>query len=356
MTKDMSRNIINAGLASFGVSGQVFHAPFINAHPGIRLHTIVERHGHKSEALYPDAAVVHSFDELIADRHIDLVIVNTPNRLHYEMAFKALKAGKNVIIEKPFTLTSREARQLEEYARLHGQLLSIYQNRRWDGDFLTVKKIIENGWLGELVTYEAHFDRFRQEVKEDAWKESGEPGAGILYDLGPHLIDQALFLFGPPQGVTAAIRKQRQDSKSDDYFKIEMDYPKLKVTLSAGMLVREPGPHFILHGMNGSFVKYGMDPQEAALKQGCPPGGENWGKENPDKFGTLNTEMNGLAVRGKVETIAGSYMNYYDDICHAIMNRRMPAVTAADGIMVMEIIENALKSNQEQKSIIPIII
>ncbi|MEJ2635498.1 MAG: oxidoreductase [Calditrichia bacterium] len=343
---------VNVGLVGFGLSGRVFHAPFINANAGLNLCKVVERHSAKSREIYPQVEVVKDISELLEDEKIDLVVVTTPNRLHYEMAEQALKTGKHVVLEKPFTLTSREGKDLIELARREKRILTVYQNRRWDGDYLTVRKIIKNKWVGDPVEYEAHFDRFKDHVKPDAWKESAEPGAGILYDLGPHLIDQALQLFGRPKTVTADIRIQRSASKADDYFEIVLEYGYLKATLKAGMLVRENGPHFILHGTRGSFIKYGMDPQEAALRKDIPVQNENWGAESEEMWGILNTRIDGLHLRGKIETLPGSYQSFYQNLAEAIAEGEEAAVKPEEALDVIRVIELARQSSTEQRAVL----
>jgi scyllo-inositol 2-dehydrogenase (NADP+) len=338
--------IINVGLAGFGLSGRVFHAPFINIDPNFKLLKVLERSSEKSKLLYPDVSVVNNFDSLL--ENTDLIVITTPNIYHFEMAQAALNAGKHVIIEKPFTTNVKEADQLIKIAAEKNRILSVYHNRRFDGDFLTVKKIIENKLLGELVEYEVHFDRFRNKLKENAWREEELPGSGILFDLGSHMIDQAVSLFGLPETVTADIRRQRPLSKVDDNFELCLEYKSLKVVLKAGMLVREPGPHFILHGTEGSFVKYGMDPQEELLKKGASPLSENWGTEAEEQWGTLNTSVNGLHYRGKVETIPGSYADYYSNIYDVIINKNDLTVKPEQARETIRIIEAAFESNKNK--------
>jgi scyllo-inositol 2-dehydrogenase (NADP+) len=262
---------IQVGLIGYGIAGQVFHAPMINAVPDLRLTKVVERHRDASHQRYPWIEVVKQADDLFQDAAIDLIVIATPNQSHFELAQQALLAGKHVVVDKPFTTTSAQAQQLIDLAQQTERILTVHQNRRWDGDFQTVKQVIDQGYLGRLVEYEAHYDRFRNTLKLGAWRESPDVGSGILFDLGSHLIDQAQVLFGLPQSITADVRVQREGAKADDYFEIGLDYGDLKVILKAGMLVRELGPHFILHGSEGSFIKYGMDPQEAALRRGLTP-------------------------------------------------------------------------------------
>ncbi|CAA7601997.1 Oxidoreductase family, NAD-binding Rossmann fold [Acididesulfobacillus acetoxydans] len=314
---------INVGLLGYGFAGQVFHAPLINAVPSLNMYAVVERHGDKAVRHYPGIRVYKSSQELLQDRTVDLVVVATPNSSHFELAREALMADKHVVVDKPFTPTATEARSLIELAQRQGRILSVYQNRRWDGDFRTVQALIKGGILGEILEYEVHYDRFRAEVNPEAWRESGEPGSGILFDLGSHLIDQALVLFGQPDTVTADLRVQREGGKAVDNFEIILTYPELKATLKAGMFVREPGPRFTLQGRKGSFLKYGFDPQEDALKAGQTPDAVSaWGVEAKTQWGKLNAEISGVHFVGFIETLPGSYQAFYENVSDAILHGR----------------------------------
>ncbi len=342
---------INVGLASFGMSGEIFHAPFLHVHPGFKIVKILERTKNKSRDRYSYANIVRSFEEITGDGNIDLVIVNTPDHYHYDMALQAIGAGKHVVVEKPFTLKVQEADELIAASAQKGKLLSVYQNKRWDGDFLTVQKIISEGLLGKLVEYEGHFDRYRNYLKPESWKEQVVSGTGTIYNLGSHLIDQALVLFGLPESVFADIRMLRPGAKVDDAMTLLLKYPEIKVTLKASYLVREPGPRYSLHGTQGSFLKWGMDPQEEDLKAGKLPSGPDWGKEEEENWGILNTEINGLHYSGMVETLPGNYMAYFDDIYEAITRNRKPAVKAGQGRDVIRVIEAAKESSKLGKAI-----
>lgn len=342
---------LNAGLVAFGKSGRLFHAPFIHAHPSLRLAAVVERHAEESKRVYPYVKIVRDLSTLLAAEDIDLVVITTPNILHYDMAREALNAGKHVVVEKPFTPSTEEAQQLIAVARDRELILSVYQNRRWDGDFRTVQALVKDGVLGEIVEYESHFDRYRPALKPGAWKEKDVPGAGLLYDLGSHLIDQALCLFGLPETVTADLQQQRPDSVVDDYFEVVLGYGATKAILKAGMLVRERGPRFMLHGTKGSFIKYGMDPQEEALVCGDRPGGPAWGTESEQQWGILNTDLNGLHYRGAVETQPGRYLDFYDNIFRAITAGEELAVTPEEARNVIAIIELARSSSRELRTL-----
>jgi len=342
---------LNVGLVAFGKSGRLFHAPFIHAHPSLHLAAVVERHAEESKTVYPGVEVVRDLTALLTMDAIDLVVITTPNAHHYRMARESLSAGKHVVVEKPFTPTTEEAQQLIELARARELMLTVYQNRRWDGDFRTVQALVKDGILGEIVEYESHFDRYRPGLKPGAWKEKDAPGAGLLYDLGSHLIDQALCLFGLPETVTVDLQQQRPGSVVDDYFEVVLGYGKFKAILKAGMLMRERGPRFMLHGTKGSFIKYGMDPQEEALVRGDRPGGPAWGTEPGHQWGLLNTDLNGLHYRGAIETQPGRYLDFYDNIFRAITAGEELAVTPEEARNVIAIIELARSSSRESRTL-----
>ncbi|UCG28751.1 MAG: Gfo/Idh/MocA family oxidoreductase [Bacteroidales bacterium] len=342
---------ISAGLASFGMSGMVFHAPFLTTNPGFHLKKIVERTPKGSQKIYPETEVVSRFEDLTTDQEIELIVINTPDHSHYNLAKEALLAGKHVIVEKPFTLTTREGEELMRLSSERDLVLTVYQNRRWDGDFLTIKKILEERLLGPLVEYEAHFDRFRNYIQPDTWKEDPEVGTGILYNLGSHMIDQSLVLFGMPEKLYANLRIIRENGRVNDYYDIHLYYDSLKVILKSSYLVREPGPRYILHGMNGSFVKHGIDPQEDVLKRGEKPVGDKWGMEEKRYWGILNTEINGKPVRKRIETLPGNYHFFYDNVYSAIREGKELSVNPQEALDVIRIIEAAVESNHAQEVI-----
>src|SRR5690349_9253131 len=257
---------IKAALCSFGMSGVVFHAPFIHAHPGFILHGVLERSKSLSAQKYPGVIIYRSLEELLADEAVDLVVVNTPNYTHYEFTKKALLANKHVIVEKPFTATVEEGEELIALAKERSKLISVFHNRRFDSDFLTVQKVVREGLLGEIVEAEIHFDRFKEELSPKSHKETPGASTGSLYDLGSHLADQALQLFGKPTHIFGDSHIVRPISQVDDYFDVILFYPNLRVKLKSSYLVREPLPGFILHGSKGSFLKSRADIQEAALQ------------------------------------------------------------------------------------------
>ncbi len=343
----MSQPILRAGIVAYGNISQKYHAPLLHALPGFELVKVLERNHNLAERDYPQVQTVRTMDALLDDEEIDLIIITTPNQFHFAQAKAALEAGKHVVLEKPLTVSSIEAEMLEQIARSEDKVLSVFHNRRWDGDFKTVKKIVASGMLGELVEFESRFDRFISQQRENYWREQNVPGAGVLYDLGPHLIDQALQLFGMPRQLFADIRRQRADSQADDYFDIIFYYDRLKVRLKAGNLVKELQPRFILHGTQGSFVKYGLDVQSRRPVTAENLASPDWGKEPPETWGKLNTHLDSLHIDGRIETLPGSYQDYYLDIHAAITQGRKPKVSAEDGRLSIELIELAFQSNQK---------
>lgn len=337
-------NTIGVGLASYGMSGEVFHAPLLSVNPGFKIISILERTRSLSRERYPEAKIIRNYHELLKDDSIELVVVNTPDRFHYGMAREALEAGKHVILEKPFVLDSREGDELIRIADDQKRLLSVFQNRRWDGDFLTIREIHDKGLLGRLVEYEAHFDRYRNFIQQNTWKEDPASGTGTLFNLGSHLIDQALVLFGKPEHINADIRIQRTGGKVDDAFTLWLGYPDVKVTIKASYLVREPGPRYLLHGTEGSFSKHGIDPQEEALKKGDLPGGPGWGTEPREDWGRLNTDIG--PHNGPYRTLPGNYLAYYENIYQALAGKAELAVTAPQANLVIKVIEAAIESSQ----------
>ena len=329
------------------MSGQVFHAPFVALHEGFELTAIVERHKELSRAKYPEARIVRSFEELIAIPELELVVVNTPDMTHYDYCKKALLAGKNVIVEKPFVFEVSQGEELKKLAGEKGLLLTVYQNRRWDSDFLTVKKVLESGVLGRPMEFISAYERYRDAVPGTTWKETGDHRVGTTYNLGTHTIDQIVQLFGMPQGVWATIGVLRDHGEIDDYFQIQLLYPELKVTARGGFAMRDAGPRFAIHGMKGSFLKYGLDVQEDALKRGEKPGTPGWGMEPESIWGTLKQVTdNGLTLKGKVESLPGNYFSYYDTIYASLRQGAEPAVKLDDVLNVLRIIDAAFESHE----------
>jgi predicted dehydrogenase len=342
---------VPTALLSYGMSGEIFHAPLLEAHPGFELKKVLQRNSDKAKLRYPHIHVVRTLEEILQDAAIELVIVNTPNETHLDFTTKALQAGKHVIVEKPFTTTVKEATFLIDLAKKNQKILSVFQNRRWDGGFCTVKKVIEWGMLGSIVEYEVHYDRFRNQITPNTWKEEPGPGSGILYNLGSHILDQVLMLFGMPRAVNALIGIQRPEGKVEDFYDLRLTYPGINVIVKSSYLVREQGPHYSVHGVKGSFIKYGIDPQEEALKQGHTPGTPGWGTEPESLWGKLNTEINGLHYEGKIETLPGDYLAFYENIYQVIREGKNLEVKPEQSMQVIQLIEAAIKSNNERKAI-----
>jgi scyllo-inositol 2-dehydrogenase (NADP+) len=339
---------IHVGLVGFGAAGRVFHAPVIRGVPGLELRAILQRHGASAQEMYPDVRVVRDLDTLLADDGIRLVLIATPNVSHHELARQCLLAGRDVVVDKPFTVTSAEARDLVETAASRGRLLSVYQNRRWDGDFLTVRQLIASGALGRVVQFESRFDRYRPRRRPAAWRESDEPGSGILFDFGPHLLDQALVLFGMPQAITADVRLERDDAVVDDAFDILLHYPNLRVLLGATMLACAPGPRLLVHGTRGTYSKYGLDPQENALKAGGLPGSPGWGQEDESLWGVLSLAEDGSVERRAVRTQPGDYRLFYANVRDAIAGSAELAVTPQQALCVIRLLELARESSRRR--------
>lgn len=337
---------IKTALCSYGMSGLVFHGPLLQSHPGFRITKILERTKAESEGRHPDALIVRDFNAILEDPQVELVVVNTPDHLHHEMATLALQAGKHVVVEKPFTLKTKHADELIALAKKRGLLLTVFQNRRWDGDFLTVKALIRSGKLGRLVDFESHFDRYRTEIRE-SWKERST-GTGTLYNLGSHLVDQALQLFGMPDYLYCDSRMLRAGSLTDDSYDLLLHYPGFKCMLRSSYLVREPGPRFILHGTQGSFLKWGIDPQEEALKAGEIPASDGWGEEAEAEWGIINSLEDDNFVKGKYPTLPGDYLAFYENLFKAIRQQSQLAVAPEESRDVIRIIEAAYRSSEEK--------
>ncbi|TAH14539.1 MAG: oxidoreductase [Sphingobacteriia bacterium] len=343
--------IINTAILSFGMSGRVFHAPFIHLHTGFKLVGVLERTKNESLQFYPDIHIYRSLEELLNDSTIELVVVNTPTNTHFEFCKKALEAGKHVVVEKAFTTTVEEAIELIEMAKSRKLLLSVYQNRRWDSDFSTVRSVVEQNLLGEIFEAEFHYDRFKELLSPKLHKEIPGPGAGLLNDLGPHLIDQALSLFGMPEWVLADIRTLRPTSQVDDCFMLILYYSDKRVVLKSNLMIREALPAFVVHGKKGSFIKSRADVQEIALIANEKPNLTGWGTEPASEQGLLHTEIDGEMVSKKIPSEQGNYYYYYDGIYNAVAHSSPAPVTALDGLHVMQIIEAAIKSNLSKSAI-----
>jgi scyllo-inositol 2-dehydrogenase (NADP+) len=339
---------MKTGVVGYGAAAQFMHLPFIVTNPKFQLQTILQRKGNEAQEKYPSVKIVRSLDEMLIDKSLELVVITTPNDSHFEYAWRALEAGKHVLLEKPFTINSADAIKLIEQSRKMNRVLSVYKNRRYVSDFLTIRQLLKENVLGEIVEFEAHYDRYRPEQRPNAWREENTPGSGILYDLGAHLIDQTFCLFGLPKFVTADIRIQRPHARTTDYFELWLDYDFTKVILKSGMLVREPGPRYAIHGRLGSFIKSGEDPQEALLRKGILPVAPDWGQETEDIFGLLHTEINGKIIKEKYPSLPGSYGFLYDDLYNTIVKKEPLKVKPEHGFNTIRLIELATESNEKK--------
>jgi scyllo-inositol 2-dehydrogenase (NADP+) len=344
-------NRIKTAIASFGMSGQVFHGPSLKVNSGFEVKQILERSKNISKKLFPDAEIVRDFSQILSNADIELVIINTPDTLHSEMAKQAIKAGKHIVVEKPVTQKSNEAEELVELANENGVLLIVYQNRRWDGDFRTVQKVLTEKKLGRLIEFESHFDRYRTFIAPDTWKEEGDEYSGVLYNLGSHMVDQVYVLFGKPKAVTAHLKIVRTAGVVTDYYDIRMEYEIFSALVKCSYLVKNAGPRYTIHGEFGTFYKSGIDPQEELLKAGKLPVGDDWGTEEPDEWGTIFYEKDGEAFEELVETIPGDYTIFYKNVYDAIRNGAELFVKPNETIEVLKILEACLKSSNEKRTV-----
>lgn len=345
--------VINTALLSFGMSGRVFHAPFIEHHPGFRLAGCWERSRKVIGQHYPSTRSYDSLAELLADPAIDLVVVNTPTATHFEFAVQALRAGKHVVVEKAFAGTAAEAVRLRALAKTKRRKLAVFQNRRWDSDFLVVRKVLQEGVLGDIVEATLAFARFSPELSPKAHKETPSSGSGILKDLGPHVIDQALLLFGMPATVFADIGITRDGSEVDDYFDLLLRYADKRVHVKGGYFYKHPVAEYTLFGKRGCFIKKRSDVQEVQLDRGMSPGDDDYGKEPDAAAGRLYSGSPGETGVQEIVSPRGNYLEFYDRLHRCIARNEAPPVSATDGVRVMQIIDAALQSHTEGRTIAP---
>lgn len=339
-------NTINTAIIGFGSVAEKMHAPLIDVCPDLELVASVERRTNRCEELYAGVTTYRSLQELLAADAADLIVITTPNEFHFPMAMQCLEAGKHVLVDKPVTIFSHEAEELNKLAEKKGLICSVFHNRRYDGDFMTLQKLVREGDLGDLVYLESHFDRFRPDVSEN-WREMEVPGNGITFDLGSHLIDQVVLLFGLPNWIQADIRKQRGGAIADDYFDIILDYGSLKARVTAGALVNAPTPKFLLLGKKGAYQKFGLDVQEAAFKAGVKPEGSSWGVEAEENWGEIFLNE-GIKP---YKTIPGDYRVLYQNVADAILKGTTLDITIAQAISVLKIIEASFISAEEGRRI-----
>ena len=339
MSSTLPSDSISTAVVGFGLSARVFHLPFIHTLPDFTLAALSTRQREDARQACADAAVFAGAEQLIRESDVELVVITAPNQFHYPLAKLALEHDKHVILEKPLVLTVAEGRDLIETARQCGKLLIPYHNRRWDGDFLTLQQLIRSGRLGRVKRLESHFNRFRPQPRQ-RWREQDLPGAGFLYDLGPHLIDQALALFGRPQALTATVKNTRDGAESCDYFHLQLHYADTEVLLHADAFTAGPDLRFRVQGDRGTYLKYGKDPQEDRLRAGQPPDGDDWAAESPEAYGTLYQEAGSEVVA----TLTGGYQHFYREVAAAIRQNAPLTVTAEAALQSIHLIELALQS------------
>ena len=338
--------MVRAGLVGFGLAGKVFHAPLLSSVEGVELAAVVERSSNEAAARYPGIKTYRSLSEMLRDTSLNLIVLATPSGGHFELAKAIIEAGKDLVIDKPVCPTAAEIAALIELAKQHNVQLIPFHNRRWDGDFLTIRKLLTDGSLGRVVSYASNFDRWRPQPKPSAWREKNQPGSGILLDLGPHLIDQALVLFGMPDAVSAEIAREREPlngdlAGADDSFTVRLHYPGMTATLGANCLCAPPRPRFHLRGTDGNFWKHGLDPQEACLHKVAKIDDANWGAEEPARWGTLLTGTNDALNERPLETLRGDYRQFYVRVRDCLLHKADPPVRAEDALKVAQIIEDA---------------
>jgi scyllo-inositol 2-dehydrogenase (NADP+) len=344
--------MIEVGLVGFGLAGRAFHAPVIRAVPGLHLDAIVQRSGTEAAEKYPDVRIVRSLDELLSIREICMVVIATPNETHYPFARQCLEAGRDVVVDKPFTTTLEEAVSLVQLAKSANRLLTVYQNRRYDGDFQAIRQLVAVGTLGRIVRFETTYDRFRPHLKPGAWRETSRPGSGILFDIAPHLIDHAFVLFGLPEAVTADVRTERENAIADDAFDITLHYPSsLRAVLRSSILAAAPRPRFVLLGAQGSFVKQSFDPQEMNLRRGFIPEGKPWGYEPEENWGVLTVPAGDSFEQRRIPSATCDYRDYYSNARDAILGRAPLAVTPEYALDIMRMLELARASSLKRCTI-----
>lgn len=342
---------IRVGVIGFGNAGRNFHSAVVDAVPGMELATIVQRSGDAAAQAFPHVKISRSVEEMLRDETIRLVVVATPNNSHLSLAAQALEADRDVVIDKPFALTTADAAKLIELAHRKKRLISAYQNRRWDGDFLTVKKLLDDGKLGRLVSFESHMDRWRPRPSLGVWRDKDLTAGGALYDLGSHLVDQALVLFGTPEAIFADIRIDRDNAIINDAFDLRLYYPRLTVLLRTTCLACSPAQRFVIYGTQGSYMKFGLDPQEDALKRGEKFSQPHWGEEPEVDWGKLTLDDRGTITHTPVQTLPGDYRGYYANVRDAMLGTAPLAVTANQAWHTIRVLELARESSGKRAAV-----
>jgi predicted dehydrogenase len=343
--------MIRVGLVGFGMGARVFHAPLIASVEGLELAAVVERHTNHAAERYPGIVTYRSLDDMLADSSLDLFVVATPSGTHFDVARQVLEAGRNVVVDKPTAVTSADIAYLKELAAARHVLLAPFHNRRWDSDFQTIQKLLHEGFLGRLVHLESTFDRWNPGSTRRPWKDDPEQGAGILLDLGTHIADQALVLFGRPEAVSAEVVRERDGQGADDSFTMRLRYPRLTVTLASNCLSSLARPRFHLRGTRGNYWKWGLDPQESALNHVTRIGEAPWGQEPSANWGTLNVDVDGGMVTHPVAPVPGDYRFFYAGIRDALLAKAPAPVTALEAWRVARLLEWAEISSRERREI-----
>jgi scyllo-inositol 2-dehydrogenase (NADP+) len=345
--------MINVGLIGFGLSGRSFHAPVISAVPGMCLAAILQRHGDEASVAYPQAKIVRSLDELLAIPDLQLIVIATPNETHASFARAALSSGRSVVVDKPFTTSYEEAADLVKFAEKSGKLLTVYQNRRYDGDFQAIRQLVAENALGRIVRFETNYDRFRPNFKPKAWREKNAPGAGILFDIGPHLIDHAMILFGKPEAITADVRIERLGGAADDAFDILFHYPNsMRAVLSSNILAAVSRDRFLLFGTKGAFVKHSFDPQENNLRFGKIPKEGPWGAEPEENWGVLTLSDGTTTTHRRIPSGTADYRDYYANIRDTVEGKAHPFVPLPYALDVMRALDLARESSTTRRTIL----
>jgi scyllo-inositol 2-dehydrogenase (NADP+) len=344
--------MINVGLIGFGLAGRSFHAPVISAVPGLRLAAILQRTGSDAAAAYPNARIVRSLDELLTVTDVPLIVIAAPNETHAPFARQCLAAGRDVVVDKPFATSYDEAADLVRFAQKSGRLLTVYQNRRYDGDFQAVRELVASGQLGRIVRFETNYDRFRPNLKPNAWREQRVPGSGILFDIAPHLIDHTMMLFGVPEAVTADIRTEREGGLADDAFDVTFHYPgSMRAVLSSNILAASQRPRFLLFGTKGALLKQTFDPQEINLRAGKIPKDGPWAPEPQENWGLLTLSDGTETTQRRVPSGIQDYRDYYANVRDTLLGQAQPAVTLQQALNVMRALELARESNAKHRTI-----
>lgn len=344
--------MIEVGLAGFGLAGRAFHSQVIRAVSGLHLAAILQRTGDSAAQTYPDVRVVRSYEELLAIPEIRLVVVATPNDTHFDFARRSLASGRDVLVDKPLTPTIAEAVELVRLAKSAGRVLTVYQNRRYDGDFAAVRQLVAEGTLGRMVTFETHYDRYRPLLKPGAWREKAGPGNGLWFDIGPHVVDHALVLFGEPEAISADIRTEREHALADDGFDVTLHYTgNMRAHLRSSILAAATRPRFILLGTQGSFVKQSIDPQENNLRYGKIPAEGPWGVEPEENWGVLTTPRGDGFQQRRIPNAAVDYRDFYGNLRDSLLSQAKLAVSPEWALSVMRVLELAQESSARKRTV-----